>query len=147
MYLQYVCNKHFVMNPSKWDIFKRGYQEISLENIQTTTKKCEYMTRKLIYTMETWLIQNVFFNTIKLASLVAQRLKHLTGMRETGVQSLGWQYPLERRKMATHSSILAWRIPWREEPGRGHKELDTTERLHSHFFFHIFKEFEWNKII
>ena len=51
------------------------------------------------------------------ASLVAQRLKHLPGMRETQVQSLGREDPLEK-EMATHSSTLAWRIPWREEPGR-----------------------------
>ena len=51
------------------------------------------------------------------ASLVAQRLKRLPGMRETRVWSLGWEDPLEK-EMATHSSILAWRIPWREEPGR-----------------------------
>ena len=37
-------------------------------------------------------------------------------MQETGVQSLGWEDPLEK-EMATHSSILAWRIPWTEEPG------------------------------
>ena len=50
-------------------------------------------------------------------SLVAQRLKHLPGMRDTRVQSLGWEDPLEK-EMATHSSTLAWRIPRREEPGR-----------------------------
>ena len=47
------------------------------------------------------------------------------------VRSLGWEDPLEK-EMATHSSTLAWRIPWTEEPGglhspQGHKELDTTE--------------------
>ena len=51
------------------------------------------------------------------ASLVAQRLKSLPGMRETWVRSLGREDPLEK-EMATHSSTLAWRIPWREEPGR-----------------------------
>ena len=50
------------------------------------------------------------------ASLVAQRLKRLPVMRETWVRSLGWEDPLEK-EMATHSSILAWRIPWTEEPG------------------------------
>ena len=50
------------------------------------------------------------------ASLVAQRLKHLPGMWETWVRSLGQEDPLEK-EMATHSSTLAWRIPWREEPG------------------------------
>ena len=51
------------------------------------------------------------------ASLVAQRLKRLPGMRETRVQSLGREDPLEK-EMATHSSTLAWRIPWKEKPGR-----------------------------
>ena len=49
-------------------------------------------------------------------NLVAGRLKSLPAMRETWVQSLGWEVPLEKG-MATHSSILAWRIPWTEEPG------------------------------
>ena len=51
------------------------------------------------------------------ASLVAQRLKRLPGMQETWVRSLGQEDPLEK-EMATHSSTLAWRIPWREESGR-----------------------------
>ena len=50
------------------------------------------------------------------ASLVAQTVKHLTAMRETWVQSLGWEYPLEE-EMAAHSSTLTWRILWTEEPG------------------------------
>ena len=48
---------------------------------------------------------------------MAQRLKHLPGMRETRVRSLGQEDPLEK-EMATHFSTLAWRIPWKEEPGR-----------------------------
>ena len=50
------------------------------------------------------------------ASLVAQRLKHPPAMWETWVRSLGWEDSLEKG-MATHSTILAWRIPWTEEPG------------------------------
>ena len=50
-------------------------------------------------------------------SLVAQMVKHLPTMRETRVQSLSWEDPLEK-EMATHSSTLAWKIPWTEEPGR-----------------------------
>ena len=50
------------------------------------------------------------------ASLVAQMKKHLPAMQETQVQSLGQEDPLEKQ-MATHSSILAWRLPWTEEPG------------------------------
>ena len=49
-------------------------------------------------------------------SLVAQMVKHLSTTQETWVQSLGWEDLLEK-EMAIHSSILAWRIPWTEEPG------------------------------
>ena len=64
---------------------------------------------------------------------MAQRVKNLPAMREIQVQSLGWEDPLEKG-MAIHFSILAWRIPWTEEPGRlyspwGGKELDTIELL------------------
>ena len=52
-----------------------------------------------------------------IASLVAQTVKRLPAMRETWVQSLGWEDLLEK-EMATHSSILAWKLPWTEEPGR-----------------------------
>ena len=59
-------------------------------------------------------------------------------MQEMQVRSLGWEYPLEE-EIATHSSILGWKIPWTEEPGRlyspwGSKDSDTTEQLHSFFF-------------
>ena len=47
---------------------------------------------------------------------MAQRVKHLPRMQETQVQSLGREDPLEK-EMTTHSSILVWKIPWREEPG------------------------------
>ena len=64
-------------------------------------------------------------------------VKHLSAMQETWVQSLGWEDPLEK-EMAMHSSTLAWKIPWTEEPGRtiggyspwGRIELDMTEQLH-----------------
>ena len=52
-----------------------------------------------------------------MASLVAQMVKCLPAMRETRVRSLGQEEPLEK-DMATHSSTLAWKIPWTEEPGR-----------------------------
>ena len=65
-----------------------------------------------------------------LTSLVAQMVKCLPAMWETWVRSLGQEDPLEK-EMATHSSILAWKIPWMEEPGRlqsmGCKESDTAE--------------------
>ena len=51
-----------------------------------------------------------------MSSLVAQMVKNLPAMWETWVRSLGQEDPLEK-EMATHSSILAWKIPWTEEPG------------------------------
>ena len=65
-----------------------------------------------------------------LSTLVAQMVKNLPAVRETQVQSLGRKDPLEK-EMATHSSILAWKIPWTEEPVGyspwGRKESDMTE--------------------
>ena len=65
-----------------------------------------------------------------MASLVAQSSKHLPAMQETQVRSLGWEDLLEK-EMATHSSILAWRIPWAEKLGglqsMGRIESDMTE--------------------
>ena len=64
--------------------------------------------------------------------LVVQIIKNSPAMQEIWIWSLGWEDPLEKG-MATHSSILAWRIPWTEEPGglqsMGCKELKTTEWL------------------
>ena len=60
-------------------------------------------------------------------------IKRLPAMRETWVRSPGQEDPLEK-EMAIHSSTLAWKIPWMEEPGRlqlwDHEELDVTEPLH-----------------
>ena len=60
---------------------------------------------------------------------IAQLVKNLPAMQETLVRFLGWEDAL-KKEMATHSSILAWRIPWTEEPGRllsmGSQDLDMT---------------------
>ena len=68
-----------------------------------------------------------------MTSLVAQMLKRLPTMWEIWVQSLDWDDLLEK-EMATHSSILAWKIPWTQVPGglqsMGCKESDMTEQLH-----------------
>ena len=55
-------------------------------------------------------------------------VKNLTTMQETWVQSLSWEDPLEEG-MATHSSILAWRIPWTEEPGELHGVAKSQTQL------------------
>ena len=66
------------------------------------------------------------------ASLVAHLVKNLPAVQETWVRSPGWEDPLEK-EMATHSSILAWKISWTEEPGglqsMGHKEPGMIEQL------------------
>ena len=61
------------------------------------------------------------------AALVAQMLKNLPAVQGTWVQSLGWDDPLEK-EMATHSSIPAWKIPWREEFGRL-KSMGSQKKL------------------
>ena len=68
------------------------------------------------------------------ASLVAQRLKCLPPMRETQVRSLGQEDPLEK-EMVTHSSILAWRIPWTDKPGRLQSMVLQSRTRLSDFIF------------
>ena len=61
---------------------------------------------------------------------MAQTVKRLSTMRDTGVQSLGWEDPLEK-EMAIHSSILAWRIPWTKQPSglQSHGVAKSRTRL------------------
>ena len=72
---------------------------------------------------------------------MTQSVKNLTAMQETWVSSLGLENPSEKGK-ATHSSILAWRIPWTIQytvySPRGHKELEVTEQLSLHFDYTIY---------
>ena len=68
-----------------------------------------------VYCWKGFVLYVKWYNVIW-ASMVAQTVKNLLAMQQTWVQSLGWEDPLEKR-MATHSSILAWRTPWIEEPG------------------------------
>ena len=87
------------------------------------------------------------------ASQVAQSLKCVPAMRETWVQSLGWEDPLEK-ETATHSSILAWRIPWKEEPGglqsmglQSWTELsDFTFTLTQSSLDHFFKRVQFSSV-
>ena len=75
-------------------------------------------------------MRKYFCSRLILASLLAQSVKNLPAMQETQVRFLGREDPLEK-EMATHSSILAWRIPWTEEPGGlqsvGSQESGVTE--------------------
>ena len=106
----------------------------------------EVLAKVLIITHSAFFIK-LTFRTVNLlisvsfaicvASLVAQMVKSLPAMQETQVWSLGWGDTLEKG-MATHSSILAWRIPWTEETGRlslwDHKESAMIKRLTLTFF-------------
>ena len=87
--------------PARWDTY-----EVSLPKSQHWP--CYFPDGRL---------SKAHFPTPKGLSLVPQTVKNPSMMRETWVQSLGWADPLEKG-MATHSSILAWRISWTEEPGR-----------------------------
>ena len=72
--------------------------------------------------------------SLKLASLVVQTVKNLPVMQKNQVQSLGQEDPLEKG-MVTHSSLLAWRIPWTEEPGglqsMGLQRIQTQLSMHA----------------
>ena len=63
---------------------------------------------------------------------MAQAVKRLPAVRETWVRSLGWEDSLEK-EMATHSRILAWKIPWTEEPGRPQSMESQSQTRLSHF--------------
>ena len=60
-------------------------------------------------------------------------VKNLPAMWETWVRPLGWEDPVEKG-MTTYSSVLAWRIPWTEQPGPTHQELDLTRVTYTHLF-------------
>ena len=97
-----ICCKKFLMESNLYLIFcKLCILYISLLN---------WYTYKLIIDLDLYIYVHIW------ASLVVQRLKRMPAMWETWVSSLGWEDPLEK-EMATLSSILAWRIPWTEEPG------------------------------
>ena len=82
-----------------------------------------------------------------MTSLVAQMAKHLPTMQETQVQSLGQEDPLEKETV-THSSTLAWKIPWMEEPGRLHPwgRRVGHDRATSVSFFHVGKHPSWSLV-
>ena len=134
------------------------------------TLEIRVLTNRL-YCLALRIAQQFFFFFCEIyASLVAQRLKRLPPMRETQVRSLGGEDPLEK-EMAAHSSILAWRIPWTEEPGGlqstasqrvGHNWVTLltyllnssywlffmhSVSLHSHLWDGLSLTWCWNKII
>ena len=99
----------------------RGFQWLTQEWPEpecTSTEGTQPCSALLMCHQKHWFIwMQHLGRIIAQASLVAQRLKRLPPMWETWVRSLGWEDPLEK-EMVTHSSILAWRIPWMDKPGR-----------------------------
>ena len=126
---------HFKIGIINFHIFMEKRIMIS-KHVRNCSKEMETVKEELNGSPITVNYANIFFQR---ASLVAQMVKNLRHC-ETPVRSLGQEDPLEKG-MATHSSILAWRIPWTEEPGRlqpwDRKELDMTEQL-SHTHTHCF---------
>ena len=94
-----------------------------------------YDLKNSYYLLNTYYVTSL---TYYVAFLVAQTVKHLPAMQETQLQSLGWEDPLEK-EMATHSSTLAWKIPYQFRlvgySPWGRKESDTTEQLH--FLYYV----------
>ena len=98
-------------------------EESEKANLKLNIKKIKIMSSSPI---TSWQIEGEKLETVTdflllgskvTGSLVARMVKNLPAMWETWVRALGLEEPLEK-EMATHSSILAWRIPWTEEPGR-----------------------------
>ena len=89
-------------------------------------------TEKYRYLGSDYCISKVFYR----ASLMAQKVKNLPAMQKTQVWTLGWEDPLEK-EMVTHSNILAWKIPWMEEPGRlqfmGSQKVRHNWATNTHF--------------
>ena len=115
---------YYLDEDSNCDFKHSSFEEIYL-NSQRTSKLGFWI---IIGLLSLELIKRAF-SIYDEASLVAQMVQHLPAMWETCVRSLSQKDPLEK-EMATHSSTLAWRIPWTEEPGRlqsmGSQESDTT---------------------
>ena len=93
-----------------------SFIKIQLSHPYMTTGKTMAFTRRTFVGKVMSLLFNMLSRLVTKASLVAQMVKRLPAVRETRVLSLGWDEPLEK-EMATHSSTLAWKVPWTEEPG------------------------------
>ena len=117
IYLAIYLHNIFIVNG--WALFAKTAQTMSIDHLHLHRKT--YLFWKYIFLV--WMKIIIYFsqgNIINIvltwSSLVAQTVKNLPAIKETQVWSLGQEDPLEKG-MATHSSILAWRIPWTEEPG------------------------------
>ena len=105
---QYSCNRHTGYRSQSAIVFEKRDQTKMPPSLPT----CSSISR-IYLDLD---IRSLYCMYQGRSSLVAQTVKNLPAMQETRVRSLGWEDPLEKG-VATHSSILAWRIPWTEEPG------------------------------
>ena len=135
-----ICKCSFTLCPAlhPWFIWRLHAQSLIVKNGHVTILDTEIWVETYLSPPDPGIWEPVG----QLQDLVAQTVKNLPAMQETWVRSLGWEDPLEEG-MATHSSILAWRIPWTEERSLagyspwGHKESDMTEQLiHTHTHTH-----------
>ena len=95
---------------------------------QANTRQCDSKAKQGVLSFNVGILLSTTSDSVFRVSLVSSMVKNLPPVQETWVQSLGWEDFLEKG-MATHSRILAWRIPWTEEPGKGCKESDSTKGL------------------
>ena len=87
--------------------------EKNLKNAHRYTHTHTYLNLFTVYLELTQYCKRLYFKKV---SLIAQLVRNMPSMQETWVQFLGWEDPLEK-EMSTHSSILAWKIPWTQKPG------------------------------
>ena len=106
-----------------------GHKELDTTERLNWTELNVLKAGKLIFPMLFFFFKMVSAILVPLSSLVAQMVKNLPAMKETRVRSLGREDPLEKG-MAAHSSILAWRFPWTEEPG-GLQSMESQRGRHS----------------
>ena len=119
-------HRHNIRHPNWRSLSCAAGKQCDFDSMDANTavvKKRQWISHKIKN-------MNLRLENITEAFLVAHMLDSLPAMWETPVWSLGGEDPLEK-EMATHCSILVWRIPWREEPDRlqfmGHKESDMTD--------------------
>ena len=125
LYVIFLCNRCFPI---------KGHIHVSKRLCKSLQEGLPILHSKVLFC-------TVFFNNHYDPSLVAQTVKHLSTTRETRVQSLGWEDPLEK-EMAIHRSTIAWKIPWTREAWQAtdHGVTKSQTRLSDFTFtFHFFK--------
>ena len=135
---------------SKADWKTWGAQDIVQESSQKTVHTNIYSGFSFVELSIIFILSHIFKIKSQYvsfwASLMAQTIKHLSAMQETQIWSLGWEDSLEK-EMATHSSILAWRIPWTEEPGRL-QSIGLKRVRHdwvTNYMYHFTPTLQWNE--